>query len=38
LEAASLADLGEQVAGQDRADPVDRLQCLAASIASGEAA
>src|SRR6266540_3652045 len=36
-EAACLADLGEQVAGQDRPDPVDRLQRLAALISAGEA-
>src|SRR6266511_3654573 len=36
-EAAGLADLGEQVAGQDRADPVDRLQRPAALVGAGEA-
>src|SRR5712692_121869 len=36
-EAARLADLGEQVAGEDRPDPVDRLQRLAALIVAGEA-
>jgi hypothetical protein len=36
-EAACLADLGEQVAGQDRPDPVDRLQGLAALVLAGEA-
>ncbi len=36
-EAARLADLGQQVAGQDRPDPVDRLQRLAALVGAGEA-
>src|SRR6266536_217644 len=31
-EAARLADLGERVAGEDRSDPVDRLQRLAALV------
>jgi len=38
VEAVDVADLGEQVKGQDRADPEDRLECLAAAIAAGEAA
>jgi hypothetical protein len=37
-EAARLADLGEQVSGQNRPDPIDRLQRLAALIVAGEAA
>jgi hypothetical protein len=37
-ESARLTDLGEQVAGEDRADTVDRLQRLAAPIIAGEAA
>src|SRR6266540_7190528 len=36
-EAARLADLGEQVAGEDRTDPVDRLQRPAALVGAGEA-
>jgi hypothetical protein len=35
-EAAGLADLGQQVTGEDGADPVDRLQRLAALVAAGE--
>src|SRR5438034_1194461 len=35
-ETACVADLGEQVTGEDRADPVDRLQRLAALIAASE--
>jgi hypothetical protein len=30
--------IGQQVAGQDRPDPVDRLQRLAALVVAGEAA
>jgi hypothetical protein len=37
-EAMGLADLGQHVAGQDRPDPVDRLQRLAALVLAGEAA
>jgi hypothetical protein len=37
-EAARLADLGEQMAGEDRADPIDRLQRLTACVAAGETA
>src|SRR5436190_15429598 len=35
-ETACVADLGEQVTGEDRADPVDRLQRLGALIAASE--
>jgi len=38
VEPACLADLGEQVAGENRPDPVDRLQRLAALVGAGEAA
>jgi hypothetical protein len=38
LEAVDVADLGEQVAGEDRADPEDRLQRSAAPVATGVAA
>lgn len=37
-EAAGLPDLGQQVAGEDRPDPVNRLQRLAALVGAGEAA
>jgi hypothetical protein len=37
LEACTLAELGEQVAGEDRADPVDRLQRQTALVGTGEA-
>jgi hypothetical protein len=37
VEAVGVADFGEQVKGQDRADPEGRLECLAAAIAAGEA-
>ncbi len=37
-EATGLADLGQQVAGEDRADPVDRMQRLAALVLAGETA
>jgi hypothetical protein len=36
-EATRLADLGQQVAGEDGSDPVDRLQRLAALVSAGEA-
>src|SRR6266487_1156032 len=36
LEARRLADLGEQVAGEDRPDTIDRLQGLAALVGAGE--
>src|SRR6266511_876263 len=36
-EAGRLADLGEQVTGEDRPDPVDRLQRLAALVGAGVA-
>jgi len=38
LEAARVADLGEQVAGEDRADAEDRLQRLAATVGASEGA
>ena len=37
LEAARIADLGEQMAGEDRADTEDRLQRPAVLIGAGEA-
>jgi hypothetical protein len=38
VEAAGVADLGEQVTGEDRADAEDRLQRLAAPVGASEAA
>jgi hypothetical protein len=38
LEAAGIADFGEQVADEDRADTEDGLQRLAARVGAGEAA
>jgi hypothetical protein len=35
LKARDVADLGEQVAGEDRADAEDRLQRLAAAVVPG---
>jgi hypothetical protein len=37
-EAARLVDLGEQMAGEDRADPLDRLQRPSSCVGAGEAA
>ena len=37
-EAARLTDLGEEMAGEDRPDSVDRLQAAAAIVSTGEAA
>src|SRR2546425_195484 len=37
-EASRVADLGQQVAGEDRADTPDRLQRLQTGVGAGEAA
>ncbi len=38
VEACALAELGEQVTGEDRPDAVDRLQRQASTVGAGKAA